>query len=225
MPTLAPTSSLSDGTTLQSISQILSSFASIAQTQSSRQSPTTPTHSQDSTASLTTLSPVTNTPSKLRRFLEYAETHLGVLNARLYERCLDEMGYAPDILHLVDDTSLKDIGIKAGDVIRLKQHSLQWLNSSASKRKHDDRAPSAPSAPSTPSAPTTPPNKKVRFEKRFHDGGSSRVYGPRIARVDDDDEVSEDPPSFDWFFFCEVRDAWVPIPPRYVPVLEHDVEE
>ena len=123
------------------------------------------------------------------------------------------MGYAPDILHLVDDTSLKDIGIKPGDVIRLKQHSLQWLNSLASKRKQGDCAPSAPS---------TPPNKRVRFEKRFHDGGASWVYGPRIVEAEGD--VPEDL-SFDWYYFCEARDAWVPIPPGCVPVLEHEVDD
>jgi len=161
------------------------------------------------------LSPVTNTPSKLRRFLEYAETHLGIPNARLYERCLGEVGYAPDILHLVDDSSLKDIGIKPGDIIRLKQNSLQWLNSPASKRKQGDQASFAPS---------TPPNKKVRFEKRFLDGGSARVYGPRIVEAEGDaGDVPENLP-FDWFYFCEARDAWVPIPPGCVPVLEHEVE-
>jgi hypothetical protein len=122
------------------------------------------------------------------------------------------MGYAPDILHLVNDSSLKDIGIKPGDVIRLKQNSLQWLNSSASKRKQDDRAPFAPS---------TPPNKRVRFEKRFLDGGSARVYGPHIVEAERD--TPEDLP-FDWFYFCEAREAWVPIPSGCVPVLEHDVE-
>jgi hypothetical protein len=203
---------LSDESALASISQILSSFASIAQTKSSSELPTTPTHSRDPTASSTVLSPVINTPSKLRRFLEYAETHLGIPNAQLYERCLDEMGYAPDILHLVDDSSLKDIGIKPGDVIRLKQNSLQWLNSFASKRKQDDHAPFTLS---------TPPNKRVRFEKRFFDGGSARVYGPRIVEAEGD--MPENMP-FDWFYFCEARDAWVPIPPGCVPVLEHDVE-
>jgi len=107
--------------------------------QSSHQFPTTPTHSrtnndntQNPIAPSTVLLPVTNTPSKLSRFLKYAKTHLGIPNAQLYERCLEEMGYGPDILHLVNDGDLKDIGIKPGDVIRLKQHSLQWLNSSTS---------------------------------------------------------------------------------------------
>ena len=202
---------------IPSISQILSSFVSIAQTRSSHESaPTTPTHSridtQDPTAS-TVLSPVTNTPSKLSRFLKYAESHLGVPNARLYERCLEESGYGPDILHLVTDGDLKDIGIKPGDVIRLKQHSLQWLNSSASKRKQGDH---------TSSPPSTPPNKKVRFEKRFHDGGLARLYGPRIRRLDGNEGDMPERLPYDWFYFCEAHDDWVSIPPGCVPVLEND---
>ncbi len=216
---LAPTpipsqsrTSLSDESTLASISQILSSFASIAQTKSSSELPTTPTHSWNPTASSTILLPVTNTSSKLHRFLEYAETHLGIPNTQLYERCLEEMGYTPDILHLVDDSSLKDIGIKPGDVICLKQNSLQWLNSFALKSKKDDSASFTPSMP---------PNKWVRFEKRFLDGGSARVYGLRIVEAERD--TSEDLP-FNWFYFCEVREAGVPIPSGCIPVLEHDVE-
>ena len=78
--------SLSGNSTLASISQILSSFASITQMQFFYQSlPTTPTHSWDLTASLTVLLPVINMPSKLCQFLEYAETHLGIPNAQSYE--------------------------------------------------------------------------------------------------------------------------------------------
>src|SRR6267154_3058905 len=58
--------------TLASILHILSSFASITQTQSSHRLPTTLTHSpsQDPIVSSTVFLPVINTPSKLRRFLE-----------------------------------------------------------------------------------------------------------------------------------------------------------
>ena len=121
------------------------------------------------------------------------------------------MGYAPDILHLVDDSSLKDIGIKPGDIIHLKQNSLQWLNSAASKRKQCDL---------THSAPSTPPNKRVRFEKRFHNGGSARVYGPRIVEAEGD--PPEESVEYDWYYYCEARDAWVPVPLGCVPVLEPD---
>ena len=72
------------------------------------------------------------------------------------------MGYASDILHFVDDSTLKDIGIKLGDVIHLKENSLLWLNSFSSKCKQDNHVPFALS---------TPPNKRVCFEKQFHDGG------------------------------------------------------
>ena len=93
-----------------SILQILSSFASIAQTRSSYElAPTTPIHSwintQDPTAS-TVLSLVINTPSKLSRFLKYAKSHLEIPNAWLYEQCLEESGYGPDILHLIIDGDL-----------------------------------------------------------------------------------------------------------------------
>ena len=186
----------SGDSTLVSISQILSSFASITQMQFSHQSlPTIPTHSQDLTASSTVLLPVINTPSKLHRFLEYAETHLGIPNAWSYKQCLEEMGYAPNILHLVDNSTLKDIGIKPGDVICLKQNSLLWLNSFSSKCKQDNHVPFAPS---------TPPNKMVCFEKQFYDGGAAQVYGLHI--VDAEGNMPKDL-TFDWFYFCKACDA------------------
>jgi hypothetical protein len=48
------------------------------------------------------------------------------------------MGYGPDILHLVNNGALKDIGVTPGDIIRLKQNSLLWWNSTSAKRKCDD---------------------------------------------------------------------------------------
>ena len=108
-----------------SILQILSSFASIAQTRSSYElAPTTPIHSwintQDPTAS-TVLSLVINTPLKLSRLLKYTESHLRILNLWLYEQCLEESRYSSNILHLVTNCNLKNIRIKSGDVIHLKQ--------------------------------------------------------------------------------------------------------
>jgi hypothetical protein len=121
------------------------------------------------------------------------------------------MGYAPDILHLVNDSSLKDIGIKPGDIIHLKQNLLQWLNSAASKHKQGDL---------THSAPLTPPNKWVHFEKQFHNGGSAWVYGPRIVEAEGD--LPEENIEYDWYYYCEAHNAWVPVSSRCVPVLEPD---
>ena len=78
-----------------------------------------------------------------------------------YKQCFEEMGYAPNILHLIDNSTLKDIGIKPGNVIHLKQNSLLWLNSFSSKHKQDNHMPFASSMPQ---------NKRVCFEKQFHNG-------------------------------------------------------
>jgi hypothetical protein len=160
-----------------------------------------------------TPSPTRNTPTKLTRFLEYAETHLSVENAHLHEEGLRILGFGPDILHLVDDGVLKDVGFTPGDVIRLKQNSQQWWNSADAKRK---RARSTSHTP--PQAQTTPPNKRVAFEKRYTDGGGYRLYGPRMVEGDlpPDD-------NFDWYYFCKARETMVPLPFGFVPVLDGEV--
>jgi hypothetical protein len=42
--------------------------------------------------------------------------------------------YGPDILMCIPDSSLTDIGIPHGDVIRLKDGSSTWYNSPAAKQ-------------------------------------------------------------------------------------------
>ena len=117
------------------------------------------------------------------------------------------LGFGPDILHLVDDGVLKDVGFTPGDVIRLKQNSQQWWNSADAKRKRTSRSPSP--------AHSTPPNKRVTFEKRYRDGGGYRVYGPKI--VEGEFSPSED---VDWYYFCKARDAMVPLPLGCKPVID-----
>ena len=107
---------------------------------------------------VTTHLPTQHTPSKLLQFLEYAELHLNVKNAHLYEESLWMLGFGPDILHLVDDDALTNIRLTPGDVIHLKQNSQQWWNSADAKCKRTQ-------ADQPPSVPTTPPNKRVAFKK------------------------------------------------------------
>jgi hypothetical protein len=199
------------GSDLAHLSQIISSVASMAH--ASSKPPTTPTDPCTSIPASTIPSPTQNTPSKLSRFLEYAEIHLSVKNARLHEESLRSLGFGPDILHLVDDTVLvKDVGFTPGDVIRLKQNSQQWWNSADAKRKRTNQSP--------PPVQSTPPNKRVTFEKRYHGGGGYRVYGPKIV----EGEFSPDA-DVDWYFFCRARNAMVPLPPGHVPVLDGDEED
>jgi hypothetical protein len=82
-----------------------------------------------------------------------------------YEAKLSAKGYGPDILHLVSDESLCNIGLLPGDVIRMKGGSAAWWNSADAKRKHliFDLADN-PSPVNQDINPPTPPSKKVRYE-------------------------------------------------------------
>jgi hypothetical protein len=71
------------------------------------------------------------------QFLEFAETTLNVENAHIHEESLQMLGFGPDILHLVDNAVLKDVGFTPGDIIRLKQNSQQWWNSADAKVQTD----------------------------------------------------------------------------------------
>jgi hypothetical protein len=202
----SPTNASGDSA-LAHISQILSSVATIAQAPSTARLPTTLTQAQDMSASSMPLLSITNSPSKLPRFLNYAETHLGITNACMHEQALKQMGYGPDILHLIDDSMLKDIEFSLGDVISLKQNSLQWWNSPNAKRKADDRTPFPFDA--------APASRRIRFEKWYHEGGAVSVFRPEMVEGDPDPGAD-----FEWYYFCEAMNKSVPLPRGYIPVLD-----
>lgn len=78
------------------------------------------------------------TPTKLTRFLAYAEANLGVQNAPALELSLKMKGYGPDILHLVEDSKLCSLGMSPGDVLRLKRGAPEWYSSPNAKRPRVD---------------------------------------------------------------------------------------
>jgi hypothetical protein len=127
-PELASTSASSNipaiSGDLAHLLQIILSVVSMAHTPS--KPPTTPTCRHTSSSASSIPSPTCNTPSKLSQFLEYVETNLGIKNVRLRDETLQMLGFGPDILHLVEDGVLKDMGFTLGDVIRLKQNLQQW---------------------------------------------------------------------------------------------------
>ncbi|KAF8059566.1 hypothetical protein FPV67DRAFT_1425555 [Lyophyllum atratum] len=180
----------------------------------SNPAPSTP-HNKASNSLSDPQTPPRNTPTKLTRFLEYAQDYLGVPHAITYEQTFKEKGYGPDILHLVDNTALCGIGLAEGDVIRLKQNALTWWNS-AGKRKRLDTDVGTSTRP--PPVPVTPPNIKIRFDRRYHNGGNARIYGPRIT-------PGKPPPDqdFDMLYFCEARRCFVPVPDGYVAIVEEPV--
>jgi hypothetical protein len=178
------------------------------------------TPSRTHIASLPALSPLKPTPSKLHRFLKYAEKNLGVQSATVYEFGLQAKGYGPDILHLVPDKDFSEIGVRPGDAIRLKAGCVSWWNGPDAKRKYLDddttavATPKAATGAETPTTPRTPPNKKVRYEVNYPDGGSKTFWGPPVVEgtTSKSDRHST--------FFCETLKMMLPIPTGFTIVEE-----
>jgi hypothetical protein len=101
------------------LAHIISSVvSSIAMVHTPLKPPSTPPHPMPV---VTTPLPTQHTPSKLLRFLEYAKLHLNIKNACLHEESLQMLGFGPNILHLVDNNALTNIGLTPSDVIRLNK--------------------------------------------------------------------------------------------------------
>jgi len=88
---------------------------------------------QAKVAETTMSSPPIPSPSQLVRYLKYAEASLGVHHALSYKLAFELHGIGPDILPSVDDKLLSDLGISAGDSIRLKKGSVAWWNGADAK--------------------------------------------------------------------------------------------
>jgi hypothetical protein len=206
-------SSVSQPSDLVHVASIVQGLIAIIQPHS-QLAPST-TNNKPASDSSAPPSPLRNTPSKLRRYLQYAEESLNVNGATAYEESPSTQGYGPDILHLVNGATLLGLGLSEGDVIRLKQNLLRWwsLESKSNKHKWPDEDVGGLTQP--PPEPRTPPNMKVQFEKKFHSGGGARLYGLQITpgRL----RPGQD---FDWHYFCEVCGRFVPLPDGYVPVLD-----
>ncbi|KAJ7936526.1 hypothetical protein B0H13DRAFT_2303564 [Mycena leptocephala] len=134
-------------------------------------------------------SPVIPTPSKLPRYLDHANTKLGIVTARSFESPMRRNGYGPDILHMLPDQDLMDIGMNKGDAIRLKAGAQEWWKGPNAKKKRGrgEMEAASGSGSETPAfdghskdIDATPPSKKVSFERRWDDGGSMRFFGPQI---------------------------------------------
>jgi hypothetical protein len=218
---MSSSASIPQATDLAHMASIVQGLVAMVQP-ASRPAPLTPENKTTHAAAAESAppSPVRNTPSKLSRFLKYAEEELGVPAATGYKDSFRAHGYGPDILHLVDDTALQHIGLSEGDIIRLKQSALRWWNlqSDSNKRKQPDEDVGGSAAQLMPPLrlePRTPPNLKVRFKKRYHDGGLARVYGPCISPG----TLSLDL-DFNWTYFCEARSQYVSLPDGYVPIVD-----
>ncbi|KAJ7015875.1 hypothetical protein C8F04DRAFT_1408854 [Mycena alexandri] len=141
--------------------------------------------------------------------LAYASSTLGIPSAPSFESPLRRQAFGPDILHLVGDNELMEMGMRKGDVIRLKAGAQPWWNGAeARKRTHsqiDNQTASSSGSIRSPD-PATPPSKKVAFERRYVDGGAERFYGPRIVTGGGERNI---------YYCCPVRLEFVPVPLGY----------
>jgi hypothetical protein len=146
--------------------------------------PSTPVPTIRAFASVLTQSPAILTPSKLTRFLEYAEQELGVSQAMMYESSLHSIGAGLDILVEIADQELARIGLTPGDIIRLKKGSVTWWNGPLAKNELMD---STKRKRSDTTNSEIPEDRRYQYEKRYHDGGRARINGGRMR-------VEERPP-------------------------------
>jgi hypothetical protein len=178
--------------------------------------PKTPTRTHIEGLSL--LSPPKPTPSKLHCFLLHAEQNLGVPNAITYETSLHAKGHGPDILHLVPDNTLDDLGVRPGDVIRLKIGCVSWWNGPDAKWKcHDDNTIEATTKIALAAEMLTRPlDKRVWYECNYSDGGAKTFWGPPViaGKTSKSDREST--------FFCDTLGMMLPIPVGYTIVEEED---
>lgn len=113
---------------LSAVSSLVSSVASFMRPDHTI--PATPTFSNWLIASpvLDTPPVIFNTPSKLTCFLEAAEKN-GIPGVQSYHAALSLKAYGPDILHLINNADLAEVGISPGDAIQLKEYaSMWWMN-------------------------------------------------------------------------------------------------
>ena len=121
-------------------------------------------------------------------------------------------GFGPDILHHVSQDSLVNLGITPGDAIRLQNNAPKWWNGSHAKRKR-----SGLKANQQKQLDTTPPNKRVRFEKHYYDGGKHVLWGSKL--IEGDLHPNAD---FQWHYHSYEHDSVIPIPQGYVPLFEEE---
>jgi hypothetical protein len=169
--------------------------------------------SSDAPASPTPLqqipaSPPTNTPSKLQRYLEYAEKHLGVNEATLYENRLAQESFGPDIFPLISEQLLVNCGLTMGDAVRLKRGASTWWTSPEAKRSKLFHEPS-------PQNNLVETIYDIRFEKRFVEGGSMSVFGSGLVPGKNIHHRE-----FTWYYYNRETKTVEIVPKGFIPIID-----
>lgn len=169
-------------------------------------------------------SPLANTPTKLSRFLEYAEQK-GVSDVTEMEPLFKARGFGPDIIDQLSKEELAELGISRGDGIRLQKLAPKWWEMEKLQPKKRRAAEAfGDDDNSARRLRPDPPTTTIRFEKRWIDKetgklleGSASYFGSgmRPGRAHDDVDYC-------WWFFSQDMQTTIPVPPGYLPVLTGD---
>lgn len=165
------------------------------------------TPSRRLSASVEDLEPLTYQPSDIANFLHYAEEKLGVQDAMTYEHALHNAAFGPDILSKVPLAHLMEIGIKAGDAVRLREQADAWWNSqarSARKRAMQDEEDF-----------NHQPAKRacISYRTSYHGGGEKRWHGEPVVKTKKDYVPNPDIKLVE--YYNEALHAFCPVPEGY----------
>ncbi|RXW16753.1 hypothetical protein EST38_g9107 [Candolleomyces aberdarensis] len=172
-------------------------------------------------------SPLANTPTKLTRFLKYAEQK-GVEHITEREPLFKARGLGPDVIEHLSKADLDELGISRGDGIRLQRLAPSWWDSEKKglvrKRKADDAFPHDDESPRRLCpAPQAPP-VSIRFEKRWIDKASGQLLDGGASYFGSGFRLGQAHEHIDycWWYFSQEVQALIPVPQGYLPVLEGD---
>lgn len=167
-------------------------------------------------------SPIINTPSKLRRFLDDLKKK-GFTNAPDFQYRLESEGFGPDILEHIEKAELVALGISSGNAIRMKVAAPKWWAEEGKRlsKRHRTSPSSKPEArlqnTDTMALGTQdcfPEDRRIRFEKKFVDGGGASYYSSGFRKGCLCEDLD-----YTWAYYsAEVGDT-VPVPDGYVPIL------
>lgn len=87
--------------------------------------------------------------------------------------------------------------------------SAKWWNGPEAKQKRD--------SDNDDLSRDVPTKKKVRYEKRFMDGGAQTFHGPSL--VPGDSGTSTD---YTLYYYCKARLEMVPVPRGFIVIEEDD---
>ena len=196
------------GPVLQAVSSILHDVRLLVGGDRGGASDPTRSSSAPALTTDTKSSPAKNTPTKLHRYLKYAEAELGLDRISIFEHSLAREGYGPDILPYVTDEKLVMCGLSHGDAIRLKRGASEWWSGPKAKRTKvlDD-------------VDNEPVEEKgmVRFEKRFAEGGTESLFGKGLR-----EGINWREAEFVWWYFNDVTKKAEIVPDGFVPDIDKE---